>query len=337
MKNTLKKLIVPVVALSLLTTGSVFATAVETTDAELPVLINESTESDFHPIVNGAIVDNVPVVIENDVTLIPLRAVAEGLGYTVTWNEEDQSIIVTDYTKYVRLEIGNDIFRVRHWDPITLESAPILVNDCVTHVPVSFVDEILNGYYSKNEDGTYKIVIPSFTIVTEVTEDGILVDDAKLGDVLVKLDENTVVINSEGNPEDPSLIKDGMTLLIEYSPAMTMSIPAQSTAVKIIIEDLPVNMPELDAEVEVQPEEAVAFSGVITEIEDELVLVGNPEDEGAVRLVVTENTEIKHEMNRRLYRLEDLEVGMTISGTHSGAATFSIPPQSEAYSIVIGK
>ncbi len=337
MKNTFKKLIVPVVALSLLTTGSVFATAVETTDAELPVLIEESAESDFHPIVNGAIADNVPVVIENDVTLIPLRSVAETLGFTVEWIEEEQSIIVTDYTKYIRLEIGNDIYRVRHWDPITLEVAPVLVNDCTTHVPLSFVTEILNGYYNENEDGTFKIVIPSLVIVTEVSEDGILVSDATRGDVLIKLDENTVVVNSEGNPEDPALITAGMQLDVEYGPAMTMSIPAQTTAVKIIIQDLPVNTPALDAEVEVQPEEAVAFSGVITEIDGELVTVGNPREEGAVRLVVSENTEIKHEMNRRLYRLEDLEVGMTISGTHSAAATFSLPPQSVAYSIVIGK
>lgn len=336
MKNTLKKLIVPVAALSLLTTGSVFATEVDSTPAELPVLISESAEAEVLPVVNGASIDGVPVVVENDIVLIPLRAVAETLGYTVTWVEEGQVITLEKGPQFIQMAIGEDSYSFSRRAPQSLGTAPVLVDDCTTHVPISFITDIIGGYYSVNEDGTYKIVNPSIVTVTEVTEHGILVSDSYLGDVLLKLDENTEIVNTEGNAEDVSLITAEMTLAVEYSPAMTMSIPAQTTAVKIILQNLPVDMPEVDAEVEVAPEE-VAFSGVITEIEGELVTVGKSEDAGSVCLVVTENTEIKHEMNRRLYRLEDLEVGMTISGTHSSAATFSLPPQSEAFSIVIGK
>ncbi len=335
MKNTLKKMIVPVAALSLLTTGAVFATEVENTDAELPVLISEPAEYDVLPVINGASVDGVPVLVENDIVLIPLRSVAEGLGYTVTWHHEDKSITLEKGAQYIQMAIGEDSYSFSRRAPQSLGTAPVLTEQGVTHVPVSFVSEIIGGYYSENEDGTYKVVNPSIVTVTEVTEDGILVNDSYLGDVLVKIDENTEIVNTEGAPEDASLIAAEMTLAVEYSPAMTASIPAQTTAVKIIITNLPVDMPEVDAEV--QPAEEVAFSGVITEIDGELVLVGDPEDANSVRLVVTENTEIKHEMNRRAYRLEDLEVGMTISGTHSAVGTFSLPPQSEAYSIVIAK
>lgn len=334
MKNTLKKIVVPVAALSLLATAGVFATEVSV-DAEPPVLISAPAEIDVLPVINGASVDGVPVVVENDIVLIPLRSVAEGLGYTVTWHEEDQSITLEKGAQYIRMAIGEDSYSFSRRAPQSLGTAPVLVDDCVTHVPLSFIPEIIGGYYSVNEDGTYKIVNPSIVTVTEVTEDGILVNDSSLGDVLVRIDENTVIVNNEGNTEDASLIAKDMTLGVEYSPAMTASIPAQTTAIKIIIENLPVDMPEVDAEV--QPEEAVSFSGVITEIDGESVLIGKADEAGSVRLIVTENTEIKHEMNRRAYRLEDLEVGMTISGTHSGAATFSIPPQSEAFSIVIGK
>lgn len=335
MKNTLKKVVVPVVALSLLATGAVFATEAVNPEAELPVLISESAEYDVLPVVNGATIDGVPVVVQNDIVLIPLRSVAETLGYTVTWVEEGQVITLEKGAQFIQMAIGEDSYAFSRRAPQSLGTAPVLVDDCVTHVPVSFISDIIGGYYSVNEDGTYKIVNPSIVTVTEVTEDGILVSDSYLGDVLVKIDENTEIVNTEGAVEDASLIAKDMTLGVEYSPAMTASIPAQTTAVKIIIQNLPVDMPEVD--VEVQPAEEVAFSGVITEIEGELVLVGDPEDATAVRLVVTENTEIKHEMNRRAYRLEDLEVGMTISGTHSAAATFSLPPQAEAYSIVIGK
>ncbi len=335
MKNTLKKMIVPVAALSLLATGSVFATEVANTDAELPVLISAPAEVDVAPVINGATVDGVPVVVENDIVLIPLRAVAETLGYTVTWVEDGQVITLEKGPQFIQMAIGEDSYAFSRRAPQSLGTAPVLVDDCTTHVPVSFISDIIGGYYSENEDGTYKIVNPSIVTVTEVTEHGILVSDSYLGDVLVKIDENTEIVNSEGAVEDASLITKDMTLGVEYSPAMTASLPAQTTAVKIIVQNLPVDMPEVD--VEVQPAEEVAFSGVITEIDGETVLVGEETEAGSVRLVVTENTEIKHEMNRRAYRLEDLEVGMTISGTHSSVATFSLPPQSEAYSIVIGK
>ena len=338
MKNFVKKIVVPMTIVSLLATGAAFATEVAA-DAELPILISAPAETDVLPVINGATVDGVPVVVENDIVLIPLRAVAENLGYVVTWVEEGQAITLEKGAQFIQMAIGEDAYTFSRRAPQSLGTAPVLVDGCVTHVPVSFITDIIGGYYSINEDGTYKIVNPSIVTVTEVTENGVLVSDDYLGDVLVKIDENTVIVNNEGNVEDASLIAEGMTLGVEYSPAMTASIPAQTTAVKIIIQNLPVDMPEVDAEVdvEVQPEEAVAFSGVITEIDGESVLVGEADAEGAIRLIVSEETEIKHEMNRRIYRLEDLEVGMTISGTHSSIATFSLPPQSAAFTIVIGK
>ncbi len=337
MKNVLKKIVVPMTVVSLLATGAVFATEVAVDEA--PVLISAPAETDALPVINGATVDGVAVVTEGELVLIPLRAVAEGLGYTVTWIEEGQAITLEKGAQFIQMAIGEDAYTFSRRAPQSLGTAPVLVNDSVTHVPASFITDIIGGYYSVNEDGTYKIVNPSIVTVTEVTEDGILVSDSYLGDVLVKIDENTEIVNNEGNVEDASLIAKDMTLGVEYSPAMTASIPAQTTAIKIIIQNLPVDMPELEAgsDGEIEAEEAVAFSGVITEIDGESVLVGEAQEEGAVRLIVSEETEIKHEMNRRIYRLEDLEVGMTISGTHSAASTFSIPPQSAALTIVIAK
>ncbi len=336
MKNFVKKFVVPMTALSLIATGAVFATEV-TVDEELPVLISAPAEIDVLPVINGATVDGVPVVVENDITLIPLRAVAEGLGYTVTWIEDAQAITLEKGPQFIQMAIGEDAYTFSRRAPQSLGTAPVLVDGCVTHVPASFITDIIGGYYEANEDGTYKIVNPSIVTVTEVTESGILVSDSYLGDVLVKIDENTVIVNNEGNVEDVSLIAADMTLGVEYSPAMTASLPAQTTAVKIIIQNLPVDMPEVEVDVEILPEKTVEFSGVITEIDSESVLVKKANEEGEIRLIVSEETEIKHEMNRRAYRLEDLEVGMTVSGTHSGAMTFSLPPQSAAYSIVIGK
>ena len=74
---------------------------------------------------------------------------------------------------------------------------------------------------------------------------------------------------------------------------------------------------------------------MITEINGDKVMVGEVSDPDSICLIVNDDTWIHHVINKRLYRLEDLEIGMKISGTHSMAATFSIPPQSVAFSIQI--
>lgn len=328
MKNTLKKIIVPFAALSLLTTsGMVFADEVAVNE---PMVISPA------PVMNGATIDGVEIVVENGIAMFPLRQVAETLGYTVEWNGEDESITLTKGAQYIRMAIGKDEYSFGRMAPAPLGSAPVLVNDCTTYVPLNFVTDIIGGYYRVNEDGTYKIVNPSIVSVTEINEDGsLLVADDFFGEVIVFIDENTTILGN-GEVMTADTIEKDMVLAIEYSPAMTMSIPAQTTAIEIHIQNLPVD--EVDAEV---TDEVVAevptFSGVITEIDGEMVMVGDPQDANAVRLIVTEDTVIEHVKDKRIYKLQDLEVGMEISGTLSDAMTMSIPPQSVALSIVIEK
>ncbi len=330
MKNTVKKFLIPLTALSLLATGGVFATEAP---AEHDVMLI-STDA-VAPVINGATVDGVSVVTAEENILIPLRLVAEGLGYTVTWHEEDQSITLTKGAQYIRMEIGQDAYSFGRRAPQSLGSAPVLVDDCVTHVPATFITELLNGYYSANEDGTYKVVIPSIVTVTAVNEDGSLtVSDSSLGEVVVYLDQNTVITDSKGNAVTADSIKSEMVLGIEYSPAMTASLPPQTTAIAIRLENSVEDAEEIENET---PAEAATFSGVITEIDGERVFVGERQDANAVCLIVTEDTEIKHAKNKRIYRLNDLEVGMEISGTLSEAMTMSIPPQSVALTIEISK
>ena len=76
---------------------------------------------------------------------------------------------------------------------------------------------------------------------------------------------------------------------------------------------------------------------IITEIDGELVTVGDPaEDTNAVCLVIAENTVIT-DANGDAASLSDLKVGMEIKGAHSAIGTFSIPPQSAAYRVEIVK
>ena len=279
-------------------------------------------------VMNGATLPSVSVKEVNGVKMIPLRSVAEGLGYTVTWKGESRSIDVLKGAQYITRSIDKDEYAFSRRAPQPLGAAPTLVGDS-TFVPLSFVDEIIGGYYEENEDGTYKIVNPSIVTVTEVTEGGsLVVEDGYLGTVVVHIGEDTVITagGKEAKAED---IKAEMVLGIEYSPAMTASLPPQTTAVKIMIENQ-------EMEPEDEQKEEFTFDGEITEISENLVTIGKAfEDEDAMRLVVSDDTVITKGKDKRIYKLDDLKVGMEISGTHSEAMTMSIPPQTAAYTINI--
>ena len=296
-------------------TGMLFNGAVLAADEQImPVDAPAVTES--APVINGATLPSVEAVEVDGITMIPLRLVGEGLGYTVTWNDENQSIDLTKGAQFITMQIGNDAYAFSRQAHRSLGSAPILYNDTTTYVPINFVTEILGGIYNQNEDNSYEIINPSIVTVTEVMENGsLLVQDDYLGEVVVHIADTTVFAND-------AEITEGSVLAVGYGAAMTMSLPPQTTAEFIRVENL----------AEVQSPEEVAFSGVITEIDGNLVTVGVPREEGAVRLVVSESTSLIG-----FNSVADLKVGMEIKGAHSMATTFSIPPQSVALRVEIVK
>ena len=77
----------------------------------------------------------------NGVKMLPLRTVAETLGFKVEWVNESQSIIVSNGAFSATIRIGTvegGINKMR----LVLETAPILYNDCKTYVPASFFAEL---------------------------------------------------------------------------------------------------------------------------------------------------------------------------------------------------
>ena len=322
-----KKVFAVLTAAGLLMSGAAFAAE------EDIMLIDDPAASVVEPlpVVNGATINAIEAVEVDGITMIPLRQVGEGLGYTVNWNEDNQSIDLFKGAQFITMQIGSDAYAFSRQAHRPLGAAPVLVNDTTTYVPINFITEILGGVYNQNEDKTYEIINPAIVTVTEVTEDGsILVQDDYLGEVLVHI-ANTTAITDGTNVIEASAIEAGMTLAVGYDVAMTMSLPPQNTARFIRVENLPME------EVEVQPAEEVAFSGIITEIDGELITVGDPaEDVNAVCLVMAEDTVIT-DVNGAAASLSDLKVGMEIKGAHSSVATFSIPPQSAAYRVEIVK
>lgn len=82
------------------------------------------------------------------------------------------------------------------------------------------------------------------------------------------------------------------------------------------------------------PESEEYTAATIVEVADDYILA-NSDDLGLVKFMVDENTNIHHERNKMLYRLDALEPDMTIKVNHSDAMTLSLPPQTYAYEVVI--
>ena len=98
-------------------------------------------------------IEQFPIVVENVMTsararigadgavMVPLRAIAEGLGYTVTWDGDTQSIMLNAVHA---LQIGRDSYSIGRMAPIELGTAPTLL-DGVTFVPLTFFRDIVQA------------------------------------------------------------------------------------------------------------------------------------------------------------------------------------------------
>ncbi len=77
----------------------------------------------------------------NGIEMLPLRTVAETLGFKVEWIHDTQSIIVSKDAFSATVRIGTPeggINKMR----LVLETAPILYGGCKTYVPASFFEEL---------------------------------------------------------------------------------------------------------------------------------------------------------------------------------------------------
>ncbi len=112
-------------------------------------------------VVNGKILDTTglpfPWIKERGVVLVPARRVAESLGYTVSWNEETQTVRIEDSIQQIDLIPGERIgvFQGK-LENISLtrreemQEAPRLVGDYL-YVPVTLFRRFFNDIKISND------------------------------------------------------------------------------------------------------------------------------------------------------------------------------------------
>lgn len=101
-----------------------------------------AAENDITVTVNGSnVAFDQPPVIDNDRTLVPMRAIFEALGAEVNWNGETRTVTSTKGEMKISLAIDGDKMQVGEKE-VTLDVPAKIINDR-TMVPVRAVSEAL--------------------------------------------------------------------------------------------------------------------------------------------------------------------------------------------------
>lgn len=176
---------------------------------------------------------------------------------------------------------------------------------------------------SVEDNNTSKAIIKSI----EKDEDGTRI-------LISTLDENSmeIMLNIfEDTKVDLDSLKEGDTVSATYSKAMTRSIPPQSSAIEIKkeTEDLSDNIQK--------PQALVNLNATIEEISNEdgheSILVKDNEN-SQISLNIDEATIIMDNQGIPL-NLNELKTGDKINIVSSPAMTYSIPPQTYAYAVIL--
>ena len=182
---------------------------------------------------------------EDGAVMIPLRAVCEELGFEVKWIEESRTIELTKGAVFITCSPDMDGYAFSRMAHQPLGKAPMLV-DGVTYVPADFIPEILGGRLYP-WDTPYTILVPgapseeeavveditASVYATEIGEDTVSVMDFVYGEVILNVTEETEITDAEGKKIELSDLDMSTQLEVVYGEAMTMSIPAQTNAIKI--------------------------------------------------------------------------------------------------------
>ena len=114
----------------------------------IPLYANAADISLF---VNGSEVScDVPPVIRNNRTMVPVRALFDCFGADVSWNERSRQVTVVSGGTNIVFTIDSDIVYVNSV-PDRLDSVPIILNNR-TLVPVRFISETLKYNVSWDAD-----------------------------------------------------------------------------------------------------------------------------------------------------------------------------------------
>lgn len=119
---------------------------------ELGAIFRNRGEKDPKVFMNGnEVKPDVPPVIKEGRTLVPVRAITEALGAAVQWNEQEQTILISKGDTQIQLSVNNRIAMVNGQE-VTVD-APAEINSDRTFVPLRFIMQAMKANINWYPDG----------------------------------------------------------------------------------------------------------------------------------------------------------------------------------------
>lgn len=151
--------------------------------------------------VNGALLkSDTPAIIENDRTLVPLRAIAESINVSVDWKEDTQEITLSSPSDTIQLSIGKTV-AYKNETPVNLDVPPKIINGR-TLVPLRFVGECFSFKVSWFEATNSVTLYSDFT--QKETLSVHILDVGQADSIFVRFPNNETMLVDGGNAENAS-------------------------------------------------------------------------------------------------------------------------------------
>lgn len=291
--------------------------------------------------INGVAITQAAIYDKQQQTvLVPLRPVAESLGFKVAWNEQVKAAEVQKGAISSYAKAGEDRYPFAKMYK-TLGAEPRLLNGS-TYVPVAFVDEILQAEVNVSDSAVTvvdeeaeKAPVRTGTITNiNKTENGkmsILIDGYQTG-IILHLDEKTKITDAAGKELKPEDLKLGMEIEATHQKYMAMSMPPQTGAITIVVKD------------SLEAQEVVGTAGKVVSIEKDqegtykMLVEGrgltttSPEK---VALIINKDTVIVSARDNKVMKPEELKADMQVYTFYGPKLTRSLPPIGVAEKIVV--
>ncbi len=125
--------------------------------------------------INGEQIEVTPAYTVADTTLVPLRVISEGLGATVDWDADTETVTVVYGDTTINLTIGSATADV-NGTAVTLLAAPELTDDTAM-VPIRFISETLGAAVGWEEEAM-RVTITSKSDSSDVSSELAKIDNA---------------------------------------------------------------------------------------------------------------------------------------------------------------
>jgi len=270
-------------------------------------------------IVNGVILKPT-FFLQGDTVMIPLRAVSEALGYEVKWYSTDGHIELIKGARFIYVKSTDNYYAFGKMAPVKLTLKPMLIKGSA-FVPLNFVTDLLDAGASHNDAG----VIIDQNMDTNVQTGGFVITKIESewiyttllgGEAHIRLTPETT-FSEYGSSKALTVadLKVGDTLKVTHPNVMLAIYPPQYPAVHI--EKL---------------QNVVFRTGVISEIGEDWFMVDSFDN--GIRINTSVDTVYLSAYGKEM-TFKDLHIGNRVQVYHSMIATFSIPPQSPGFKVIV--